>query len=219
MASRWLKYDNSVHFPASRFIDAVRFRCATALPGRYCSCGVNLATSRTHPVFCRQNSQFTAVHRHNETLSAVASVCRQYGFTVMVEPQFYADQDNRRPDLTFCLGPRSVAIDLTVVDPTAHDNIKSASLTQGITASTAADLKIKKHLPQVAAFGHHFNPWAIETFGHIDEHLVSSLRSIAHELPCFLRSHFIKQVIYTLSSYVQSGNAGILNAWRHRHRS
>lgn len=217
MANLWMNYNPAVHFPPSKFIEAVRVRCGRpATTATFCTCGVNLTTVPTHPVSCRMNSGYTAVHRHNEILAAIASVSRSYGFTLLTEPRCYADEDNRRPDILFCLGPRSIAVDLTVVDPTCTENAPACAANTGIAAAKAARDKVTKHAANVEALGHSFHPWACETFGHLDETFVSSVRFLARELPKYARGQYVRDIIYATSSLVQSGNAGIINAWRCR---
>jgi hypothetical protein len=213
-ASAWLRF-SAEHFPPSRFIEAVRLRClCPPTAQQFChQCGANLYDHAVHPLSCKFNSAFTAVHRHNGVLGAMAARARSYGFTVITEPTIYAtDADSRRPDILFCLGRRSVAVDLTIADPTCGEYLPEAAATPGAAAARAAARKQEKHSQSVKEQGHLFSAWAAEAFGHMDPAFVQSLRTLALELPGFLRKPFVSEMINDFAVQNQIGNAQILRA-------
>eukprot|EP00759_Apiculatamorpha_spiralis_P035144 PhF_6_TR36084/c0_g1_i1/m.52422 len=100
----------------------------------------------------------------------------------------------------FSLGTNSVACDLTVTDPSCISVVSAAAVQPGLAADTVAASKIMKHEASVRELGHKFYPWACETFGHIDKRLVNCLRTLSLELPQFMRRHFVKDTILSLST-------------------
>jgi len=217
-ANIWTAFSQT-HFPPAKFIDAIRLRCGLPTSeATFCRCGMGIQKQISHPTSCKYNSSYTAVHRHNDMLGAAASTARTYGFTVTVEPHCYEqDFDARRPDILFSLGSKSLACDLTVVDPSCTAAVNSASV-PGSTADQAAIKKIAKHSETVSALGHKFYPWAMETFGHVDQRVVTCLRALALELPQYMRKHFIIDTIRSLSTQLQIGNTLIMTHWKLNNR-
>ncbi len=209
----WLQHSPEVNCAPQRYLSAMRIRChaeKSNLPS-WCSCGERLLSSR-HLLRCPWNSGFTATHRHNDTLAELASCSRAHGIITTVEPTCYAQADNRRPDILFCLGPRSLAIDLTVVDPCGTSYVRQAAQTQGHAASVAAAEKRDKHEENVQAIGHRFAPIAVETYGHIDPTAFHTFHQVAMALPHFQRKPFVGQMLTILATGVQMGNASILDS-------
>lgn len=210
------------HFPPTKFIEAVRVRCGLPIQSTktFCRCGLNIQRQISHPISCKYNTSYTAVHRHNDVLGAAASTARSYGFTVTVEPHCYEQEFNaQRPDILFSLGANSVACDLTIVDPTCPSTVDDAITQPGITADKAAIRKIDKHDEAVKLQGHKFYPWAFETFGHTDKRITTCLRALALELPTYLRNQFVIDMIRNMQIHIQIGNATIVNHWRISNRN
>ena len=217
----WLYYRPGNHMQPHKFLDALRIRCrATHVPDMVCTCGIKIDAFPNHLLSCRDNRDYTWTHRHNEVLYEIARVSRMYGLTVVVEPRCYSSaEDKRRPDLTFCLGLRSVAADLTIVDATCPSHTAAGASEQGKVASDAAYEKIDKHTEAVTAFGHTFFPLAMETLGLVDHRATEMFRRIALELPAgHLRKHFLREVSYAMTTTAQAGNAAILDTARRRLR-
>ena len=177
-----------------------------------------LTATQHHILNCQYNFGYTAVHRHNETLGALAHVARSYGIATQAEPTCYQYADKTRPDLLFCLGQRNVAVDLTIVDPCAASHVKAASTTTGATAAAAAVAKCEKHGANVAALGHKFYSVAVETYGHMDGGVWSAFRHISTNLREETRAAFVRDMMLALSMSVQSGNAKIFDCAMRRVR-
>jgi hypothetical protein len=219
-ASLWMSY-NAQHFAApGRYVDAIRMRANCMIDSApYCTCGQSLKDMQTHAITCNRNTHFTGLHRHNEVLFAVAAVTRKYGVQVTVEPSEYIGEDARRQDITFCLGSLSKVTDLTIVDPTAKSYSDAALANPGITALLAGNAKELKHSDNVAAYGHHFVPMAVEVFGHMDQRVDLLLRSVSQHMPMFMRKSFVKEATHAIALAVQLGNAGIAQGRRRNRRS
>jgi len=216
----WLSYRPGVHFPPGKFVEAVRIRCNAPpdQPHLRCECGISLQDHRTHLLSCKYNRDFTATHRHNEILASLANCSRAHGIPTVVEPRCYAADDNRRPDITFCLGSRSVAVDLTIVDPTCKSYANISLSAPGVAAERAADDKEQKHQAAVGEAGHIFFPLAAEAFGHMDVRIDAAFRTLSRELPTHIARSFVGRMFYILACGIQCGNAGIMQTARRRLR-
>ena len=214
----WMQFAPHVHVTPHHFITAMRLRCHAPMPrdANFCCCGAKLETHH-HLLNCQYNNGYTAVHRHNETLGALAHVARSYGIVTVVEPTCYQYADKTRPDILFCLGQRSVAVDLTVVDPCADSHVAQAQ-TVGATAAAAASGKNDKHGGNVAALGHKFYSLAVETYGHMDGEVWKAFRHVSTNLREEIRSAFVRDMMLALSISVQSGNAKLYDCALRRAR-
>jgi hypothetical protein len=211
-ASEWITYNRYTHFSPSRFIEAIRLRanCHLTSASRCKNCGESLIENPTHSITCKRNTEFTAVHRHQECLDGLVQVARNFGITTQQEPTHYQCDDRRRQDITFCLGERSVVVDLTVIDPTVKSWATQSLAVPGSAATSAGDAKENKHAEDVARFSHHFAPLACELFGHMDTRVELTMRRIAAHLPFWQQAHFVRLSLLHLATAIQTGNAGII---------
>jgi hypothetical protein len=171
-----------------------------------------------HFLECKYNTGYTWLHRHNDTMYAMTGSGRDYGFTIIAEPTIYQIEDDRRPDLTFCLGSKSVAVDLTIVDPCCVTYSKKAAMNPGITAAKAADEKREKHSKNVNQLGHVFEAFAMEAYGHVDKDAYQTLRRLASTLPEEQRNPFVRETICAAVSACLAGTARIIETAINRAR-
>lgn len=210
-AHTWMHFTPEVHFPSHLFVEAMRIRCNAPLDVEFCSCGENVQ-SHHHMMHCSHTHGYTWLHRHNECMACLAGVARRYGVTVMLEPTCYSDEDLRRPDGIFCLGPRSITNDLIITDPCAPSNISRATQHPGATAKKAAEEKCTKHAANVESLGHKFFATAFETYGHADSSVNAFLQTLATAVHKSLRKEFLREAWASLTSSIQAGNAKILDS-------
>ena len=210
-AKDWMLYRPGRRMAPHQFQVAMRIRCrAKQTDETTCSCGHRFEDNPNHLLSCQHNREYTATHRHNGVLYEVARVSREYGINVTVEPRCYQTDDQRRPDIIFCLGLRSIATDFTVVDATCVTHAPIAAAKQGGAAAKAGDEKVCKHAANVHAFGHTFYPMAMEAQGHMDADIITCLCKVAREIPApHLRKAFVQDAVHAIATATQAGNAAM----------
>ena len=140
-SSGWLYFmhhGDLCHLSPTEFCIAFAARCDTLphdierlLPFLKCPCGVDLATTSSklrHILGCERLS-FTPTHRHDLLKNAMATVCREFGIPILLEPRIYVYENGleQRPDLTVGMGSamQPIATDFVVVKQSdyAHDTV------------------------------------------------------------------------------------------------
>ena len=162
-----------------------RFLCSKA---RRCGCHILCEDPRqiiAHALRCDQMSHISCAARHTFLKSAIENIARKYGIICSNEPNFYKYNSliQQRPDATFYCIAGAVATDFTIVSPA--DN-KPA----GDAARRAAEAKVVTHAAAVAAAGHEFFPFAVETSGHIDDACFKLFAKLVDSVPKYERYYF-----------------------------
>jgi hypothetical protein len=193
-----------------------------------CACSVtNSARGRMltpeafvkHALMCKSFAKYQPATRHNDLRDAMAAVARSYGFTVVVEPNFYVylgsdtrsgrrdgvgDVDDaevriaNRPDITFALDGLRCATDVAITYPIDDS---------GGSAAHIAQQKHAKHDVAVARMGDQFIPFVVETDGRRDpccKRLVDKLATVV--LP-HMRREFVFQFWSAVSCELARGRA------------
>jgi hypothetical protein len=214
-----MEWTARTYIPPHQYVEAMRLRCNAPLPKdiTHCSCGERVETIH-HFLECKNNTGYTRLHRHNETMTAMTGPGRDFGFSIVSEPTCYQTEDARRPDLIYCLGSKSVAVDLTIVDPACKTYAPDAALNPGITAARAAQEKRDYHSKNVNQFGHVFEAFAMEAYGHVDKDAYQTLRRLASTLPEEQRGPFVRETICAAVSACLAGTARIIETAINRAR-
>jgi hypothetical protein len=143
-----------------------------------CDCGELCTSARaiiTHASRCFQLSHISEAVRHTWLKHAIAHTARAYGIGSTNEPNYYLYPDTfvrHRPDTTFYVGEKYIAIDVTIVSPMEDKPLGTAS-------RKAAEEKIREHKRAVTEVNHVFFPVAVETNGHIDKAAFEFFKQLA----------------------------------------
>jgi hypothetical protein len=209
-ATLWMKWSRfpSSRLTASEFVDALRIRCHTSLlqSGVACFCGRPLDTthaSNKHLLACDRVNGTTWTHRHARVCSSIGRALSGIGCHFISEPTFYeySDRSQRRPDMTCYLAGRTVAIDVSIVTPSAI---------AGAAAEEAAQDKIDKHSMAVEDHGHVFMPIIFESSGHTHPTVDAFYRLIHASAPAWQADDVVDELRRAISSAVAGGGAAIV---------
>jgi hypothetical protein len=152
-----------------------------------CSCST-MITVRTelarHLCSCDKMCSLTFANRHTFVKDAIRFVLARYGVSSTNEPNYYSyNVGDCRPDITVRMNnSKNIAIDVTIVKPDATEI--------GKAAKEAAAKKTAKHQEPVAAFGHIFMPFAVETTGHFDSECFQFFRAVRQQVVFHHRAQF-----------------------------
>lgn len=209
-ASIWLKWSRfaSARLSPSEYVDALRIRTHTSLlqSNVACFCGHPLDTthaSNKHILACDRVNGTTWTHRHARVCSTISKTLSGIGCHFISEPTFYEypDRSQRRPDLTCFLAGRTVAIDVSVVSPSA---------VAGAAAEEAAQQKIDKHGTAVEDQGHVFMPIVFESGGHTHPTVDAFYRLIHASAPAWQADDVIEELRRAIAASVAGGGAAIV---------
>lgn len=169
---------------------SVRIETPTA-----CKCG-HTCTSKSdfieHAIGCKDFSSFSKTSRHNMVVDALCRSASRFGINTCKEPRWFSYEcpEQRRPDITFlCAMP--IVTDVTIVNP--HTDT-------GVAAKEAATKKDKIHDKAVAGKDMCFFPFAMETYGHMDEGCTKMISAISKQLPVHLQFAFRIDMVHAAST-------------------
>jgi hypothetical protein len=206
---RWLH-------PSGRQID---LRCSCSVTGTTQGRMLTTESFVAHALKCKSFAKYQPATRHNDLRDAMVAVARSYGFTVVVEPNFYVyyTSDGRtvrpggggasqgpetqvanRPDITFAQDGLRCATDVAITYP-SDDSGRDAAL--------AAQRKHARHDIAVTRMGDQFIPFVVETYGGRDpccKRLVDKLATVV--LP-HMRREFVFQFWSAVSCELARGRA------------
>ena len=146
--------------------------------------------------------------RHDHIVRILASLFRQVGAAVHIEPRIYGTM-RLRPDLDITLPDKSLMIDVTVAHPAAPSR---GSVVPLAAAAAAEKIKYSRYSEFAKKHGAVFYPFAMESYGAFAVAAVKVLKilkraagnSYHHSIPASSVGTYAAQV---LAVGLQRGNA------------
>jgi len=115
--------------------------------------------------------------RHNAIRNLLAEICKAAGLFTLIEQVVQKLSSKHLAKLDVCAWSAYPALeyyfDVVVSHPCAPSYVSKAALCPGSTASQAAAKKIAK-------YGNEVTPWSLETYGALDDTLLSTLKDLAN---------------------------------------
>ena len=187
-----------------------------------CPASPLLVDAPSHTLSC-QHLRTTATEqaitsRHDLVKNHLASLLRQAGLHVLVEPQNQDERTRSRPDLSvYDMRGRTFLMDTTVVNTTADSAGPNAALTE----ERSAKLKSDKYASMAAAQNATFVPLVFSVYGHWHERVDQLLAFTDHNVPRAAPNALLQntqltpplwrtQAATVLSCALQRGNANIM---------
>jgi hypothetical protein len=194
-------------------------------PSGSCFCGQPF--SITHPHSCTPLKRRAITVRHDAIVQCLASLAREVGYSVTVEPTDPVQSHSKRPDLLILNSSRSFMLDVSVVEPTAPTYLPMARTTAGSAAHRRERDKHAKYDAIANAEHCSFQPFIMEVYGTLGtqaRNMVKTLAKQASILHVDSENRFIKRAMSMLMTVLQIGNArvldeGLLAMKRHQFRS
>lgn len=224
--AQWMCYVPSTsdcHMAVLEFQIAMAIRCGTLpthilhrMTSTSCNCNNRFTWSSSdghaalidHVLRCPSAAEYHAANRHTSLKSAVASVLREFGWSVQNEPNYYdyspplpassqppagaetLRHAHQRPDLTVLAG-KCIATDFVV-------SCQQGKL--GAHAAAAAEIKKRTHTSAVERMQHTFIPFAVETHGHLDKSATQFINEVMSALPSYVQFHFRIRMLHAVST-------------------
>jgi hypothetical protein len=224
--ARWLTADPTDHdrayIQSDSFRIAMRHRLGLSPPHAYgsrCACGRSWSSIRPdHHHTCRTTAAALTA-RHNHVLQVLASIAREAGMDVTVEPRpehgagrrSDDDTDRIRPDLKLRGYYGVTLIDVSIVHPSAASYMVRAATTP-LAAATIRERQKRAKYDQLARdSGAQFVPFVFESFGSFGRGVRQTLAIIAREAAHFQSEEFTAafhaRALNRLCAALQIGNA------------
>ena len=201
------------------FTTALQHRCGhwDKTIGPHCVCGHQFGddahANYAHILTCTHNT-FGPSHRHGLICCAMHKVLQSYGLPSYQEPQgFSGDDDAKRPDGAVHLQRATATYDVTCVTNTCPTY---CGMKDPAAASAAA--KKSKHGANSKAAGAEFFPISIETSGHVHPDFDLFVSMLSNYVGNKQKKQFRREMCFAISTSLQSGNARIINACKHKIR-
>ena len=167
-----------------------------------CQCGHIAPTQNalaSHILVCCSIRGFTAVHRHNKVVAALAARMEAFGLLVSVEPRWFAYEDGskKRPDITVHIGGQTHTTDVTITDD----------------MDRAMSQKLEKHGKAVNLANSSFTPFVMGIDGTFHSSALKFCSQVSKALPRSTAKLFRLSLLKSASEAWAEGTARLLSSY------
>ena len=211
-----MPYNNAVRFRDAEYIGATHFSLGERQAGRPlkdCPLCNEPEIHQDHALTCPACRKVLRSLPHDGNENFIAGTYKNVCHLPVTQQPRYEKQGKRTDIRVFLPGEVDKEIDIVTVLPTAASHIgASAQNAAAHAANKAAQQKVDKHAENCLANGVRFVPFAVESYGAIQDEAKMEIEELAEfvadaQPEVFTRRSAIKYVTQGVSTAIQKGNA------------